>query len=340
MNGSAGKTPLISVVMAVHNAEKYLEKSINSILNQTFGDFEFVIINDGSFDRSVEILDHFGRIDGRVRVVHQENKGLAPSLNVGLQMAKGKFIARMDADDISFPRRLEIQSGVLLNDTNVGVCHSLVGMIDFAGRAIPFKKRAGFRFSSWQTRWTLIWRNCIYHPTVMVRRDLLKRYDLNYNLYAIGCEDYEFWCRLAEVTNFVTIRQPLLLYRRHSKSVTYNFGEEHIVNFASIINNNLNKYIDVAINEHQSRILALISGQTYLRGSLISCEIDANFLCYLVDAVTSKFVELHDIDKFSAKKIQHAAAQQFIRWAQQAWSHNKRAVNKFLLTALSHCCPL
>jgi len=330
-------TPLISVIMAVYNGEKYLRESVQSILSQTYPHFEFIIINDGSFDRSAEILDHFAQADKRIIIVHQENKGLSPSLNVGLQMARGKFIARMDADDVSLPKRLEIQSRVLLNDTSVGVCHSLVGMIDSEGRAIPFRKRVGFRLSPMQTRWTLIWRNCIIHPTVMIRRKLLKKYNLSYNVSAIGCEDYELWCRLIELTDFVAIRQPLVLLRRHSESVTSNYGEKHLFVFAAVIAENLRKYIDASLNQKEVRKIALISGEMYLRGKNITCRLDAKFVLRLVDAVTSRFIELHDIEKDSRRKIQHAAARQFVRWAQQSCFHNKGAAFRFLLTALSRC---
>jgi glycosyltransferase involved in cell wall biosynthesis len=329
------ETALISVIMPVYNEEKYLRKSVQSILDQTFPHFEFIIINDGSSDRSAEILDQFAQTDKRIQIVHQENKGLATSLNVGLQMARGKFIARMDADDISLPKRLEIQSGILLNDNSVGVCHSRFSLIDSEGKAIPFRKRAGFRFSSLQTRWTLIWRNCIGHPTVMIRREILNKYNLSYNVSAI-CEDYDLWCRLIEVTEFVAIRQPLLLHRLHSESFAANHGEQYLISCSDIIDRNLNKYIDFSLNQKELRKIVLISGQV-LRGKNNTYRIDAKFFICLVDAVTSRFIELHAIEKSSEKQIQRAAAQQFVRWAQQAWYHNKTAAIRFLLTGLSRC---
>jgi len=99
--------PKISVVMAVYNGEKYLREAIDSILNQTFNDFEFIIINDGSTDDSAEIIKSYN--DPRIILIQQENKGLAAALNEGIKIAKGKFIARMDADDISLKTRLEKQ---------------------------------------------------------------------------------------------------------------------------------------------------------------------------------------------------------------------------------------
>jgi len=328
------KAPLISVIMAVYNEEKYLRESVQSILGQTFPNFEFIIINDGSTDRSAEIIDRFAKTDKRIRIVHQDNKGLASSLNVGLQMVRGRFIARMDADDISLPKRLEVQSNVMMNDTRIGVCHSLFCLIDSEGEAIPFRKRAGSRFSSLQTRWTLIWRNCISHPTVMIRRELLKKYNLSYNAYAI-CQDYELWCRLIDLTEFYSIPQSLLLLRKHSESTSSNYDENYLSKFSGVISKNLNKYVNITLDQGELRKIALLSGQMYLRGKNITCRIEAKFFILLVDAVTSNFIELHAIEKSSENKIHRVVALQFIRWAQQAWFHNKGATIRFLVAALS-----
>ena len=96
--------PLISVVMSVYNADRYLRESVKSILDQSFDNFEFIIINDGSTDSSMKILQSFS--DPRIRLITQENKGIAASLNEAISLARGRFIARMDADDISLPNRL------------------------------------------------------------------------------------------------------------------------------------------------------------------------------------------------------------------------------------------
>ena len=320
--------------MAVYNGEKYLRESIQSVLDQTFINFEFIIINDGSNDRSYNILEQFAQIDKRIRIVHQENKGLAQSLNVGIQMAKGEFIARMDADDICLPNRLESQSRILLDNRNIGVCHSFFGLIDSEGKPIPFRKRTGFRFSSLQTRWTLLWRNCICHPTVMIRHDILKKYDLFYDASVI-CQDYELWCRLIEVTEFFTIQEPLLLLRKHTGSVSSKYDEKYLSKFASVISGNLTKYINIHLDLKDLRIITLISGQMYLRGKNITCRIDAKMVLRILEAVTSRFIELHALKKGSEIKIQHAAAQQLIRWAQQSWFHNKWAAIRFLVAGLS-----
>ena len=113
MNGSKEKLPEISVVMSVYNGERHLEKTLNSMLVQTFRDFEFIIINDGSSDRTAEVLQQYAEKDSRIRAIYQENTGLTHALINGCSLARGEFIARQDAGDISFPERLEIQLELL-----------------------------------------------------------------------------------------------------------------------------------------------------------------------------------------------------------------------------------
>ena len=101
--------PLVSVVMSVFNSEEYVSKAIESILNQTFNDFEFIIVNDGSVDGTPDILEKYGKNDKRIKIITHENKGLTKCLNIGINNSSGKYIARQDADDFSYPERIENQ---------------------------------------------------------------------------------------------------------------------------------------------------------------------------------------------------------------------------------------
>ena len=122
--------PLVSVLMSVYNGDRYLDEAIDSILSQTYENFEFIIINDGSTDHTKDILSSYSNQDNRIRVFHQKNHGLTFSLNRGLELSRGKYVARMDADDISSPRRLEEQINYLRANPEVGVLGTQMEIIN------------------------------------------------------------------------------------------------------------------------------------------------------------------------------------------------------------------
>ena len=126
------ENPRISVVMSVYNGQDYLREAVESILCQSYRDFEFIVVDDGSVDRTSEILEEYK--DRRLRIVHQENRGLTPSLNRGIQLARGEYIARQDADDVSMPERLETLMGILEGDPEVAMVGSYMIFIDSSGR--------------------------------------------------------------------------------------------------------------------------------------------------------------------------------------------------------------
>ena len=213
------KSPLITVLMAVYNGEKYLREAIESILTQSYTDFEFLIINDGSSDRTEEIIVSYN--DERIRYIkNDKNLKLIASLNKGLDLAKGEYIARMDADDISLPNRLEKQ--VIFMENNIS--HVLIGSrIHSFGAANDF---GSLKLNSDEIVLKLISNNCIYHSTVMLRTKLLKsnRYNKNY----LHAEDYEFWTRCSQLGKLEVIEDVLLKYRVHSESISQsNYLEQY-----------------------------------------------------------------------------------------------------------------
>ena len=206
-------TPKVTVLMPVYNGEKYLREAIDSILSQTFTDFEFLIINDGSTDRSVEFIKSYP--DPRIRLVHNEtNLGLIPSLNKGVDLSQGEYIARMDCDDISLPQRLEKQVNFMDTHREVGVCGTWAKVIDINNNVVRnYKTPAGDMAG--KLCW---WPSVFVHPTCMMRRELLKmiRYSSDYP----HAEDYDLWLRLCNKTGFFNLNQFLLLYRVHAENVT------------------------------------------------------------------------------------------------------------------------
>ncbi len=207
--------PRVSVVMSVYNGERYLREAVESILGQTFTDFEFIIIDDGSTDSSWHILNSFD--DPRLRFVRNEaNIGLTHSLNKGLALARGEYIARMDADDISLPERLAKQVQFLDAHPFVGVLGTAVRTIDSLGK--PGREHATLVEPN-IIRWTLCLRNCLAHSSVVMRRDLVRRVGA-YDTSAVYAQDYDLWTRLAQVTCLANLPEPLIYLRIHDTSVS------------------------------------------------------------------------------------------------------------------------
>ena len=206
--------PNISVIMPAYNAEKYIREAIDSILAQTFTDFEFIIIDDGSKDYTTAIVQSYS--DSRIRFYQNErNVGVAATLNRGLDLAQGEYIARMDADDISLPERFEKQKAYLDTYNKIAVCGTSVTMF-------CDKKVLGTRTLSatpQKMKENLFFSCGLAHPSVMMRSLVihdLGGYDLEFN----GMEDYELWCRVSENYNIISLPDILLRYRIHDGQVT------------------------------------------------------------------------------------------------------------------------
>jgi len=202
----------VSVIMSVFNYDEYLKEAIDSVLNQTFIDFEFIIIDDGSTDKTSKIIKSYK--DRRIKVIQNiENIGIAKSINKGLEIAKGEYIARMDADDICLPIRLQVQVAYLDCHPEVGLCCSNMSIIDKSGRIAnktywpPLKA---------PIEWSMLWYNPIAQSTVMMRKDVLEQNHLRYkDIYA---EDFDLWCRMALETRIVRLDEVYLQYRIHDDS--------------------------------------------------------------------------------------------------------------------------
>ena len=211
-------SPKVTVLMAVYNGEKYLVEAVNSILNQTFKDFEFIIINDGSVDDTISLLELY--VDSRILVVSQENAGLTKSLNKGLALARGEYIARMDADDISLPERLEKQVALLDSELDVGVCGTLVKTIDNNDDSIW-----NYPAEPDKIRCRMIFESVIAHPSVMIRRSFFEKYNLHYDEKLNQSQDYALWVRCAELFDLKNISEVLLRYRIHPDQVGRKFSD-------------------------------------------------------------------------------------------------------------------
>lgn len=213
----------ISVVMASHNGERFIKEAIDSILAQTFSDFEFLIIDDGSTDLTPVILDDYAQKDQRVKVItNSQCLGLTKSLNIALKQAKGEFIARMDDDDISFKNRLEKQLNFARKNPNVVLLGSFAFLIDEKGEIIGEKKLA---VTSEKIKKRLLFNNQIIHSLWFAKKDILIKEGL-YNEKFKKAQDYEFVLRLATKYKIANLPENLLKYRVLKTSLSWQNKEQ------------------------------------------------------------------------------------------------------------------
>ena len=213
--------PKVTVLLAVYNGEPYLGETIRSVLDQTWSDFEFLIVDDGSTDGTVDIVESYA--DTRIRLLRNEqNIGLARSLNRGLRQARGEYLARQDADDLSEPRRLEYQTAFLDARPDVALVGSWYTEMSADGRTIA-KRQLPCEYTA--IRWALLFFCPFVHSAVMFRRALITttagEYDesLSYSL------DYQLWARVARLHPVANLPRYLLRLRTHPQSMTATFGE-------------------------------------------------------------------------------------------------------------------
>jgi glycosyltransferase involved in cell wall biosynthesis len=211
-------SPQVSVIMSVFNGESFVKEAIESILNQTFSDFEFIIINDGSSDGSEKIIQNFK--DERIRYIkNHTNVGLIASLNKGLELATGKYIARMDDDDISLPERFEKQVKFLEEYLNVAIVATKLVIINERGYEIDYWPEDYRITTASEIKETLPVINCIGHPTVMMRAALVKKIKYSKNLKR--SEDWGLWLDvLSKGYGIAKLNEVLVKYRVHAKSTT------------------------------------------------------------------------------------------------------------------------
>ena len=204
----------VTVLLPVYNGEKYLHETMQSILGQTYTDFEFLIVDDGSTDQSSTIIDSFK--DSRIRVLKNPRRlKLSGALNRGMKEAKGKYIARMDGDDIALPERLRKQVEYLDRHPEVGVCGTGIEIFG----SVKNRRDIYPNTSEEIKAYTLF--DCPFcHPTVMMRKDLFEKYDLWYDGSYYPTEDYELWARAVELFPTVNLDEVLVRYRVHDSSMT------------------------------------------------------------------------------------------------------------------------
>ena len=269
----------VSVVMPVYNGEKYLREAVESILAQTFRNFELIAVDDGSTDGSASILAGYRQQDERIVILtHSKNQGIVSALNRGLEIAQGKYIARMDADDVSLPERFERQVEFLETHPQVGVLGSEAIFMDSQGQDIA---RMAQTHDDLSIRWTSLLANVFFHPTVMFRRAVLTEFNLGYQPGLQSGQDYDLWVHMLEHTQGANLDQPLVRYRVTAESISSQYKQEQMVNhnqisFAYI--QRLFPEIRFTPAEHALLVAAftgrLSSSQSRQRPSLVRCYLE------------------------------------------------------------------
>ena len=225
--------PKVSVLIPVYNGESTIESAVESILRQSFCDFEIVIINDGSTDSTPSILDYLSKRDKRINVIHTPQRGIISALNTGIELCRADLIARMDADDISHPQRLELQFDLMTNQPEVSVCSSLVRMFprkDLLGGLVKYEEWLSSLISSDDIARDMLVESPVAHPSVMLRKS---------ELIEIGGyqergwpEDYDLWLRYhAAGKRFIKVPHTLLFWRQAEGRLTFADSRYSVENF-------------------------------------------------------------------------------------------------------------
>jgi glycosyltransferase involved in cell wall biosynthesis len=209
--------PLVSVIIPVYNAEKYICECLLSIREQTYGNMEVIVVNDGSTDKTDEIIRSVIVNDSRFIYISRENRGLVATLNQMIEVSRGEFIARMDADDIAFVDRIAHQVKFFLENPDTAAVGSRTEIIDEGGSHVGFCRRP---ISAEDVKAYFLYGSPIAHPTVMFNLGAVRKDELRYDAQAYPVEDLELWLRLIRKHKIVNLPLPLLKYRITSSGIS------------------------------------------------------------------------------------------------------------------------
>jgi glycosyltransferase involved in cell wall biosynthesis len=241
----------ISVIMSVYNAEKYVKESIESILNQTFRDFEFIIIDDASTDNSYNLIKSYR--DNRIIIIQNKNNiGLTKSLNKGLKIAKGEYIARMDADDISLPHRLETQISYMKK-------YPSIALISCSYRQFGNKKNKNIiKKSEIQIKAELLFGSVLPHPGFMFKRSLYTQLHLKYNEKLQYAQDYDFQVKVSRRCRIACLAEPLIYYRISDRQISVEREKEQQI-CANEVRKRIFAYYGIKCNNEQIELIRKIN---------------------------------------------------------------------------------
>lgn len=304
MKNESGKIdkPFISVVMGCYNNETTIKEAVNSILDQSLADFEFIIVDDCSTDGTIDVVRSIQ--DPRIKlIINSENKGLGYSLNYGVNLSKGKYIARMDADDIAMPRRFEEQVKYLEEHPEVmcvGTGAEKIGSVNlytqlFSRYIIP-------RCTQEEIKAWLLLGTPLLHPSVMMNATLVKRADLNYDPAFRKAQDYELWTRMIWVGEVRNIRKPLMKYRYSAFQSSSKDRSSQITSSQTMYNRMFCKLLGRTLTADEMRIHILFATKNRLNPDELS-KVE-QWLSYLLPYVekTTAFDKVCIADMISRRR--------------------------------------
>jgi glycosyltransferase involved in cell wall biosynthesis len=242
---------LVTVLMPVYNQEKYIKFSVESILTQTFPNFELLIIDDGCTDKSMAIVNGFK--DQRIRVIKTPHIGQAGAMNIGLKKAAGKYVARIDADDIALPNRLQEQIAFLEANRKIVLVGSWVEVFDDSGKVLGIRKGPA---DPLLIRWETIFHNPLPHPSVCFCKEPILALG-GYNPSWLHMEDRELFFKVAHKYQAANIPRVLLRYRQHPASLSQKYGKDQRLNSDRLTVSHVKQYLDM----DESNILRFVSVQ-------------------------------------------------------------------------------
>lgn len=298
--------PKVSVVMAVYNGQQYLRQAIESILAQTYTDFEFVIVDDGSVDSTDRILQEYAARDQRVVLLRNDrNVGLTKSLNRALSVSQGTYVARQDADDISMLRRFEFQVAFLERNPHIGLLGSAFRVINAAGNPVATHVQP---MADTEIRWQMLFHNAFCHTSVMWQRAVLSAGEPCYEEGYQYSQDYGLWAKLLRQTAAANLESPLVSYRAHDANIDATSRDEQQQTAAWIATQEIRRLLgtqSVNISDVQSLREWYYSWPDRIRRPEYR-------LCFLYLRILEAFVRQDCVERSAAARVRRAAVKRIL----------------------------
>lgn len=302
--------PLVSVIMPVFHHEQYIQEAIDSIINQTYRKFELLILVDDPSDKTQKILDEYEKTDERIKVFYDSHLGLINSLNKGIRLAQGKYIARMDADDICLPKRFQRQVEYLESNNGITLLGTGAYLINCDDKLLQIIRPP---IKPYIIRWHLIFSNCFIHSSVFFKRD--EAACLGY--YRNGAnyvEDYDFWSRICDVYDVANLQEVLMINRIRENSVSSQYSTNQIENGARVSYTNIIKYLGTGVSPGLvTNVHSMLAGNTKMD------KINLENTLQLLSDITEKFIEVNDLNRRETQQLDRYLAEYYILIAKASW---------------------